>query len=74
MIKANEKGWLSVCNAGKYDFKKMQKILKNNEYSLIRIKGSHFVYSNGERTVSINKDLNMMVAKRLIKENELCIM
>ena len=52
----------------------MQKILKENKYTLIRIKGSHFVYSNGERTVAINKDLNMMVAKRLIKENELCIM
>lgn len=63
-----------MCNAGKYDFKKMQRILKDNKYTLNRIKGSHFVYSNGERTVSINKDLNMMVAKRLIKENDLCIM
>ena len=63
-----------MCNAAKYDFKSMQKILKENKYTLIRIKGSHFVYSNGERTVSINKDLNMMVAKRLIKENALCIM
>jgi len=63
-----------MCNAAKYDFKSMQKILKDNQFYLVRIKGSHFVYSNGERTVAINKDLNMMVAKRLIKENELCIM
>lgn len=63
-----------MCNAGKYDFRRMQRILKDNRYELVRIRGSHFMYSNGHRTVSVNKDLNMMVAKRLIKEYELCVM
>lgn len=56
-----------------FDFKSMVKILKANGFGLVRIKGSHFMYSNGKRTISINKDLNMMVARRLIKENELIV-
>ena len=37
-------------------------------YELKRTKGSHFIYSNGRRTISLNKDLNHMVYKRLLKE------
>lgn len=36
-----------MCCASVFDFKNMVKILKENEYSLIRKKGSHFIYSNG---------------------------
>jgi len=62
-----------MCCASNFNFKTMCKILKQNGYILLRTKGSHFIYSNGNRTISINKDLNMMVARRLIKENQLCI-
>lgn len=62
-----------MCSASKFDFKTMKKILKLNGYSLNRTKGSHFIYSNGCNTISINKDLNMMVARRIIKENQLCV-
>lgn len=62
-----------MCYASNFDFKTMKKILKHNGYILIRTKGSHFIYSNGFNTVSINKDLNMMVARRIIKENALCV-
>lgn len=62
-----------MCCASAFDFKKMRKVLDMNGYKLIRTKGSHFIYSNGTRTISINKDLNMMVARRLIKENGLCL-
>lgn len=60
-----------MCCASNFDFKTMKKMLKANGYSLIRTKGSHFIYSNGDETISINKDLNMMVARRLIKEHSL---
>ncbi len=53
--------------------KDMKKILANNGYRCERSKGSHFIYSNGVSTISINKDLNCMVAKRLVKEYELQI-
>lgn len=51
------------------DFDRM---LRNNGYSKIRCKGSHFTYCNqcGNKIV-INKNINKMVARRIIKENDL---
>ena len=46
-------------------------ILKYNGYHQIRINGSHYIFSNGKNTISANKDLNRMVRRRLIKENNL---
>ena len=48
------------------DAREMKKILRNQ-----RCKGSHFMYSNGVYTVAVNKDLNAMVAKRIIKQYHL---
>lgn len=53
------------------DAKEMKKILINNGYRYQRSKGSHFIYSNGINTVSVNKDLNCMVARRLVKQYHL---
>lgn len=53
------------------DAKKMKKILLNNGFKLVRSKGSHFIYSDGRNTISINKDLNCMVARRLLKQYNL---
>ena len=50
------------------DAREMKKILRNNGYEYQRCKGSHFMYSNGVYTVAVNKDLNAMVAKRIIKQ------
>lgn len=49
----------------------MKKILNENGYKYIRCKGDHFIYSNGVNTIVINRNLNRMVAERLIKENNL---
>ena len=59
--------------AGLYmvDAKEMKKILRANGYDFIRCKGSHFMYSNGKNTIAVNKDLNCMVARRLIKQYDL---
>lgn len=46
-------------------------ILEHNGYREIRSKGSHFIYSSGTNQIVINKDLNKMVRRRLIKENNL---
>lgn len=50
------------------DAREMKRILRGNGYEYIRAKGSHFMYSNGIYTVAVNKDLNCMVARRLIKQ------
>lgn len=53
------------------DAREMKKILRNNGYEYQRCKGSHFMYSNGVYIVAVNKDLNAMVAKRIIKQYHL---
>ena len=47
------------------------KMLTSNGYYKIRSRGSHFIYTNGVNHITVNKDLNKMVRKRLIKENNL---
>lgn len=54
-----------------YTDREFSKLLKRNGYKKKRTKGDHFIYSNGERTISINKGINRMVAQRLIKEYDL---
>ena len=51
--------------------REFEPLLRNNGYKLKRIKGSHYIYSNGKHTVAVNKDLNRMVKKRLVKEMEM---
>lgn len=53
------------------DAKEMKNIFRNNGYEYQRCKGSHFMYSNGIYKVAVNKDLNAMVAKRIIKQYHL---
>lgn len=55
-------------------FKEMQKILRNNGYTLDRYNGDHYIYvKRGTSHISINRELNPMVARRLIKENNLIV-
>ena len=54
-----------------YNTKEMQQILEGNGFRLSRQSGDHFIYTDGNRTVSINYRINKMVALRLIKENNL---
>lgn len=54
-----------------YTDRAFAKLLKHNGYKKIRTSGDHFIYSNGENTISVNKGINRMVAQRLIKENNL---
>ena len=51
--------------------KEMRQILEGNGFKLSRQSGDHFIYTDGNRTVSINYRINKMVALRLIKENNL---
>lgn len=54
-----------------YNTKEMQQILEGNGFKLSRQSGDHFIYTDDNRTVSINYRINKMVALRLIKENNL---
>ena len=54
-----------------YSTREFKKLLNNNGYELARQKGDHIIYKKENNIVVITKNLNKMVAKRLIKENNL---
>lgn len=53
--------------------REIEPILSCNGYKLVRCKGSHFIYMNRttHKIISVNKDLNKMVRRRIVKENKL---
>ena len=57
-----------MCQRKTKQMREFEPILKANGYREIRSNGSHFIYSNGTNQITVNKDLNKMVRKRLIKE------
>lgn len=50
-----------------------RKILRANGYHYDHCCGSHFHYVKDGNTIVINKKLNKMVWRRLVKENKLMI-
>lgn len=44
------------------------KELEAQNYTLKRTRGSHKIYSNGQRTIAVPVDLNPCIALRLLKE------
>ena len=60
-----------MCKYKSKNLREFEPILKANGYREIRSKGSHFIYGNGKNQITVNKDLNKMVRRRLIKENNL---
>ena len=53
------------------ELKNFADVLENNGYHQIRTNGIYYIFSNGKNIISVNKNLNRMVRKRLIKENNL---
>lgn len=53
------------------EWRTFERVLKDNGYILKRSKGSHVVYTDGEHDIVMNRNINRMLAKRLIKENNL---
>ena len=47
-------------------------VLNKNGLNLVRIRGDHGIFSNGKNSIAITikgKEINRMIARRLIKEN-----
>lgn len=55
------------------EFIDLRRELYLNGYRLKRTKGSHFIFFNEKKndSVTVNKDINRMVAQRLRKEHHL---
>ena len=57
-----------------FSSREMIKILKKNNYKYVRGKGDHKIYSNGINSIVITvPKINKMIARRLIKENNLIL-
>lgn len=55
-----------------YTSREFTKIVKSNGFKYNRSSGSHFIYVNDKgRHISIPKKLECVIARRLIKENNL---
>lgn len=55
-----------------WTYREFTKVLKKNGYSLNRCRGSHSIFVNSRGNhISIPISLNMVIANRLIKENNL---
>lgn len=60
--------------ARQYTFRDFRTLLRKNGYVYQRTSGDHIIFSNDYNTVSIpfhGKEINRMLALRLIKENKL---
>lgn len=53
------------------NFREFVIILNKNGYVLVRTSGSHHIFKNGTNTITINRNPNRMIVRRLIKENNL---
>lgn len=60
-----------------YTFKQMEKIVVANGYEYVRCNGDHRVYKRkgAEKSIVLTKTkhVNPCIARRIIKENNLCI-
>ena len=60
--------------AKEYTYRQFRTILRKNGYVFDRYSGDHCIFSNDVNTISIpfhGKEINRMLALRLIKENNL---
>ena len=54
-----------------YSTREFAKILNKNGYEMISCRGDHFKFQKGNDKIVINKDINKMVCRRLIKTHKL---
>ena len=60
--------------AREYTFRDFRALLRRNGYVFQRHSGDHLIFTNDVNTISIpfhGKEINRMLAQRLIKENNL---
>lgn len=50
-----------------YSYREVKEILKNNGYSVNRVKGDHIIWTNGKAFITININPNPLVIRRLFR-------
>ena len=62
---------MAIGKTKEFSTQEFKRILMDNGFDLIRCKGDHYIYKRGGETAVVNKNLNKMVARRLIKTHNL---
>lgn len=62
---------MAIGQAKEFSSQEFIRILLNNGFEYVSCKGDHKKFRRGRESVVVNKKLNKMVARRLIKEHEL---
>jgi len=61
----------SIGRTKAYSTQEMVRILLDNGFEYVSCKGDHKKFKRGNETVVVNKDVNKMVCRRLIKTHNL---
>lgn len=61
----------SIGRTKAYSTQEMVRILLDNGFEYVSCKGDHKKFKRGSETVVVNKDVNKMVCRRLIKTHNL---
>ena len=61
----------SIGKTKEFSTMEFERIIRNNGFIFDRQRGDHKIYKRKGETVVLNKNLNKMVARRLIKEHNL---
>lgn len=69
----NYKGGITMAigKTKSYSKREFHRVLLDNGFELVRTRGSHYVFKRGEEEIVTNKDINKMVARRILKQYKL---
>ena len=62
---------MAIGKTKSYSKREFHRVLLDNGFELVRTRGSHYVFKRGEEEIVTNKDINKMVARRILKQYKL---
>lgn len=62
---------MTIGKTKSYNTREFHKILIDNGFELVRQQGSHYIFKRGNQSITMNRDINYMVVRRLVKEYNL---
>ena len=62
---------MAIGKTKEYSTQEFKRILIDNGFEYVRCNGDHWIYKRGNEVAVVNKKLNKMVARRLIKTHNL---
>ena len=62
---------MAIGKTKEFSSKEFKRILMDNGFEFVRCNGDHYIYKRNNETAVVNKKLNKMVARRLLKTHNL---